>query len=199
MKAAVVVAAILVVGLAGCATPTLPPGLTPAEAKAIIAEQNERWWHDMFPNEEPPLVDPVEFVPVENQARVSQQCATEANLAGLAESMHDSGESVQDRFNRAFYVCTLSHPLDFSDPSALGFYSPEQVDYLNSYYSERLIPCLRLLGYTIPDQPAQVGTTGPDVSPYWSLDPVPGSAQEWHAIDLRCPPPPIGPTWERGF
>jgi hypothetical protein len=194
--------AALCVLLAGCsAGRAVPPGLSPDEVQRLIDEQNALWWNEMFPGEPQPVVEPIDYVEPGSSYVQSQKCIIDANIQGV-RAQEDGGLSfasdstaAQDAFNRANYICTLSYPSDVSDPEALGYYSDEQLDYLDDYYRERLTPCLRLLGFEVPDRLAGgLGQSNFAMPPYWIMTPQPQTDAEWSMIDLRCPPPPIGPT-----
>ena len=95
--------------------------------------------------------------------------------------------------NRALFICTLCFPYDVSDPSRLGMLSDAQIGWLWGYNLKRLVPCLRLLGYTVTDRSGDyVEGSGDLWIPYYEMAPIPSSNAEWDRIDLRCPPAPIG-------
>ena len=199
--------ALVCVLLTGCTSGRdIPPGPTPEEVQLIIDEQNASWWSQMFPEEPQPVVEPLEYIEPESSYFQSQKCIIEANIQGVRQtaegglSFASDDKTVQDAFNRAMYVCTLSYPIDVSQPELLGYLSAEQLDYLDDYYRERLAPCLRLLGYTVPDpSPRDDIQSSISYMPYWTMTPQPTTEAEWSMIDLWCQPAPFGPTWARGF
>lgn len=192
--------------LSGCAAePQLPPGPTEAEVRAIIDEQNEMWWSSMFPDEPQPVVEPIAYLGEGDTGLLINDCVADS-AAGLATS--DDGVVIYPEdaegmraFDRAWFICTLKYPTDWSrvDAAERGFLSEPQIDWMYGYLTERTAPCLRALGFALPEPPERQayldgyhgGSTWWD--PYYQAVP---SIQEddWEWIDFRCPPPPIGPA-----
>lgn len=200
--AAVALAASTVL-MAGCATePTLPPGLTPEEAQEVVDSENAQWWSSMFPGEPQPVIEPIEYLGPNNEGTQVTDCILAANLEGVEESQGgitftDSDPVVNDAFNRQQFICFLQYPRDMSNPEDQGYFSDEQLEYLHDYNTQRLVPCLRLLGYAVL---GDTDSSGDEYywSPYYSMQPQPTTASEWKRVDRSCPPPPIGALYRPG-
>lgn len=201
--AAVTASALL---LGGCtAANPVPAGYTTEEAAAIVDEQHAEWWHQMFPGKPRPVIETVAVVSPGDSYGQTLECVLDANVPGLRVvdggfSFASDDPAVVDAFHLALYTCALRYPVDISEPGALGFYTDAQLEYLDDYYRERLAPCLRMLGYTVPntatrdDVQSSVGYV-----PYMVMTPQPSTEAEWALIDLRCPPPPLGPSYRSAF
>lgn len=202
LRAAAAVASIAL--LAGCASaPAPPPGLDPAVVKTYIDEQDSLWWASMFPGEPQPEVEAVEHVSSAEVAGKVNSCVLNASPPGV-DITYEGSFSTDDpaadaALNRQWFVCSLQYPLDLSNPAAAGFLSDAQLRYLYAYYRERLVPCLRSIGYTFPalptldnrlaDQTVNLGG-GQYWLPYYVIRPQPRTHAQWDYIDLHCAPPP---------
>lgn len=189
--------------MTGCApAPELPRGLTDAEVQEIVDAQNAQWWAEMFPNEPQPAVEPIEYITPSNDGTQITDCILEAQLEGVRESQggvnfSDPDPIVNDAFNRQQFICVLQYPFDISQPEDFGYFSEGQLEYLDNYNTQRLVPCLRLLGYGVLDDSGASGD-GYYWSPYYSMRPQPTTASEWKRIDRSCLPPPIGALYRPG-
>lgn len=177
--------------LAGCASPrALPPSATPAEVRAVIAEQNRQWWDSIAPGEPMPVIEPIEYAD------------PKGINPGLNECMSSIDTTVQGSWDRAMFTCSMLYPYDYAEPEAFGIYSRAQLEFLYDYFSRRLSPCLEFLGYEVPEGPSLEGFTAGEFSgwtPYYAMRPTPLTAAEWRRIDLRCPVPPIGVFYRPGL
>ncbi|MCU1439791.1 MAG: hypothetical protein JWP85_788 [Rhodoglobus sp.] len=195
-----------IVLLAGCsAAPSLPPGLTPAGVKALIDEQNAAWWNGMFPDEPQPVIEPVSYDTYEVQGPRVEECMLTAGIPGVTVSgnggyiFDPNDREVMDAFNRQMYICMMTYPaaFDFDAPEERGYYSPEQLAFIYDYVVERTMPCLNMLGYTMPEPPNRETfietfyVSGYSL-PYYQLSPGLTDTEAWERVLLRCPPPPIG-------
>jgi hypothetical protein len=75
------------------------------------------------------------------------------------------------------------------------FLSEEQLSAVYEDFTDRLVPCLRLLGFGVDELPERdlfvTQSAGyPRWNPYPELDPVP-TADEWPIVGARCPPPEL--------
>jgi hypothetical protein len=191
--------------LAGCTpAPDMPAPITYAEAKKQQYEQQLAWWTSMFPDEPMPEVEPIAYVEPNSSSTAVIDCLRAADPEGIAfaadGSWSSSSTSGTTDGDRAMFICSMQYPYDVSDPSAMGMLSEDESEWLWGYNQERLAPCLELLGYTVN---RRVGDYVPGSraywSPYWDITPMPVSAGEWDRIDLRCPPPRIGPVYRPSF
>lgn len=200
---AVVAVAASIALTTGCATaPGLPPGLTEAEVQEIVDAQNAEWWSSMFPDEPQPEVEPIEYISRSGEGTQVTDCILAAEIEGVRESQggltfSQSDPGVNDAFNRQQFICSLQYPFDIAQPEEFWFFSDDQLEYLDNYNVQRLVPCLRLLGYEVVED---VLASGDEYywSPYYSMRPQPTTVNEWERIDLRCPPPPIGTLYRPG-
>lgn len=187
--------------LAGCAAaPELPRPMTYGEAKKQVAEQNLQWWQSIFPGEPMPEIEPIEFREPGVADTLVQDCLKAANIPGLrfddsgGWSYTSNGGGGGTEFDRAQFVCNLQYPYDVSDPSKLGMLTQEEKAWIWEYNRGRLVPCLQLLGYSVPQRS---GDYSPNDywNPYFEMMPLPSDAGEWARIDLRCPHSPVGPSF----
>ena len=189
--------------LSGCAqAPAIPPGPSVDEVQAILDAQNEDWWNQMFPTEPMPDTAVVRSIPPTDTTTVNE-CVDAAHLEGVTVT----GNGIQidgdtEEFNRVYFVCLQQYPVLFDENDDLGYYTTEQLDYLYTYFTDRLVPCLELLGYSVGNSPSRasiVGATYLTWVPYYAMVPQPTTAEEWQRIDVRCPPPPFGMYWRTGI
>lgn len=179
--------------LAGCTqAPPPPAGLDPATVQAIINQQNADWWTSMFPDAQQPVIDPIETTTVTTVDAAIQNCMLSA-IPGTFPAATGGNMYIDPAVSkRALFVCSLQYPLDLSDPVALGYLSQAQLLYLYDYYSERLVPCLTFIGFSFSERPSLRSYLSGGAGywmPYYDMRPIP-TADQWSAIDLRCPPPP---------
>lgn len=190
--------------LAGCAAaPELPRPMTYGEAKKQVAEQHLQWWQSIFPDEPMPEIEPIEFREPGVADTLIQDCLKAANIPELR--FDDSGGwsytpegGGGSEFDRAQFICDLQYPYDVSDPSKLGMLTEEEKAWIWAYNRERLVPCLQLLGYSVPQRSADYDPNDYWI-PYFEMTPVPQAKEEWARIDLRCPPSPVGPSFRPGL
>jgi hypothetical protein len=193
----VAIAAVVLL-LAGCSVePALvPPGPTDAEVTAIVDGQNARWWTSMFPGVEQPHIEVVEeFNPDEWDAWQQNQydCLTTAGLdvtlSGGGISYAVTPDQSDGEVNYAQYVCTLEYP--FSQIRQ-AYFSRAQLAYMYDFFANRLGPCMRLLGYDLPEAPSKsvfvdsFYTGGNAWIPYYRVQPMIQEEFKWDEIDWRC-------------
>jgi hypothetical protein len=82
-------------------------------------------------------------------------------------------------------------------PTPALFLSDEQLSAVYDDFTDRLLPCLRLLGFSVGDLPSRdlfVSQSAgyPRWNPYLELDPAPTEG-DWPLIAARCPPPALAP------
>ncbi|CAN5226210.1 hypothetical protein BH11ACT5_BH11ACT5_15520 [soil metagenome] len=195
----IVVAAASLALLAGCApAPELPAPITQAEATERMAEQNQGWWDSMFPDEPMPVIEPVEYLDINDPGTISNDCMRDADIDGLvfgadaSWSIVDGDAGTMEEVSRTQFICAQKYPYDLSDPAAMGMLSDAELAYIWDYNQSRLVPCLQLLGYTVINRTGDYQAQS-YWSPYFEMAPMPRSNEEWARIDLRCPPSPVGP------
>lgn len=198
MGLALVASALL---LAGCAPATIiPPGPTTEELRAIVAAENANHWKAMYPNEPQPSVQPVAYLPSTQVESARNQCLLAAGIKNIdrAFTKLDFDLSVLDQVQRRNFVCGVEYPIEISNPELRGYLSPAQLGYVFDYLTDRTAPCLKLLGFTVLPAPSrEVFVDSYYLAQPWSpYSLVRGlSLDDRHGIDLRCPPPPIGPDY----
>jgi hypothetical protein len=97
----------------------------------------------------------------------------------------------------AVAAATLLAGCSASPPPPVLFLSEEQLSEVYDDFTDRLLPCLRLLGFSVGDLPARdlfVSQSAgyPRWNPYLELEPTPADG-DWPLIAARCPPPPLAP------
>ena len=175
--------------LAGCATATpIPAGLTDDEAKAIVAQQlgGSRFDRDM------PPVPVIAFTTMDSWSSMQVTCL---RAAGINAEEISGGYSVRGEryvgadFELAQFTCDSQYPVD---PRLQGYLSDAQADYVYDYLTERVAPCLELLGYPVvpsaPDHASFVDALPTALwTPYLAIKATPA---EWATINAKCPPIP---------
>jgi hypothetical protein len=170
-----------------------------------MEQQNANWWNSMFPGEPRPVVEPISYDAYEVQAPRVAECMRAAAIPGV--DVQSNGQynfdptdpEVMDAFNRQLYICSMTYPgeFDFDAPEEQGYFSPEQLEYIYDYVVERTMPCLRMLGYGIPEPPTRgefvetFYTSGYSL-PYYEVTPALVDVEVWERVLRECPPPPIG-------
>lgn len=204
-RAHVMVAAALlmpVLALGGCAAPAMPPALSDEQVAAIIAERNAEWWNAMFPGEEMPTYAVVRLVPQDEPNPYIEVCLHDVNVVleasddGTSFFAHSTEEL--ELYQRELFRCALQYPVEYTDPTAAGLLSEQQLAWVYDYFEYRLIPCLRLAGYVVGDLPSRetfVAAPWGTWSPYDMMSNPPTSEDGWARLDQRCPPPAIGPLF----
>ena len=141
--------------LAGCATPAaVPPGLTDAEADEIVTEYLDDM-AAMYDDSDPEPVRRVAFTSPDTWSSTQVTCL---RAAGFDAQEISGGFSVQDgpddrvSIVEAQLTCQAQFPVD---PRLQGYLSEAQRVYAYDYFSLRLAPCIRMLGYAIGPTPAR--------------------------------------------
>jgi hypothetical protein len=124
-------------------------------------------------------------------------CLAESGVEGVeldGGNITFVGENFRD-FDRANYICSLRYPTRIENPEQSGLLSPAQLEYLHDFFTERLLPCIRLLGYevsAVPDRETLAAgiALGPVWNPYDGVRPHPAQASDWQPILTGCPRPP---------
>jgi hypothetical protein len=190
--------------LAGCATPTpVPPGATDAEADVAVAEQLSHYWSALGPGQQRdfPQVDRIAFTTADNWASTQVTCLLAAGLGAREVSggfaIDDNGPLTGAEGIDAQRTCLAEYPVD---PRTQGFLSDAQALYMYDYFTQRLTPCLELLGYdvaTAPDRDLYVHSlrSGIAWTPYLDehLQPLLASPERWSVINAKCAPLPVEP------
>lgn len=194
--------------LFGCAAAPqpLPPGLTDDEVAAIRAAERENWWRQLSPGEPMPEIEVVRYIDFDDQSTLVD-CVKSMNVPGVTVSsdnrslLYDTPEA-QHGVELAYFRCSQMYPPPQVSAEELGYYSSEQRAYLYDDFTQRLIPCLRVMGFNVVDPPAEffLGSGYLRWDPYASLvrNPSVWDASLWALIDVRCPPPAIGQFWRVG-
>lgn len=202
-RALALAAGLLVLGLAGCSSPTpVPPGLSDAEASAVAFQQQADVWASgdrngvVFPS-----IAPVQLVTTSTWTSRQVTCLIAAGL----QAREVSGGYVIDGYGSlspvdgatAQAVCLAQYPVD---PRTTGYLSDLQGLYMYDYFTQRLAPCLRLYGFDsgiAPDRMAYVGQLRAGIiwTPYNNVngEPETRTAGEWAIINAHCPPLPAEP------
>ena len=190
--------------LAGCATPTpIPPGLTDAEADEVVAEQLAETWTAVNRGEarDMPAFERVSYTTPDTWSSAQVSCLVAAGIDASEVSggyMVSSDGTVSNRqIADAQMVCLGQYPVD---PRTQGYLSDSQLLYAYDYLTERVAPCLDLLGFPSsgpPDRPAFVGAVraGQVWTPYshGGATRLDATAAEWTVINGKCPPLPADP------
>lgn len=184
--------------LAGCATPTpVPPGATDEEADRLVAEQLVHYWSSLGPGQANGRIvaERIAFTTAESWASQQVTCLVAAGLdarevSGGFAIDSNNGLSNADGID-AQLTCLAQYPVD---PRTQGFLSDAQALYMYDYFTQRLAPCLELLGYTIPAPPprsvyVQALRQGAVWTPYGGVEGEP----DWKLTNARCPPLPADP------
>ena len=187
--------------LAGCAPIAgQPQPLTQQEIDAIVARDNDYRWEFYFANR-PDVVRPV----VERRGYVSPGVAADFYAKCRSSDGFDTAyvyrvglefgldPKTQTAAYLAYYTCAAQYPVD---PIARGFLSTDQLGFMYDYYAQRLAPCLRSLGFTVPEPPQRgrfiaASFNGDSWNPYDGVT-LARSSPVWRLIDERCPPLPAG-------
>lgn len=195
-RAAAALAVAVLLLTSGCATRANPPSLTQAQLDAITAADNDARWAFFFGGRTDvvrPDVHRLAYVPANKAETYYKSCLRAAGvdpegIYGFAA--YDPGPLATQAYV-TYYTCVAEHPVN---PLEIGYLSRAQVDYMYDYYTARLVPCLRVLGYPVSDPPpreefAATAYPGREWDPYAQVHPVPGKFS-WASIDARCPPLP---------
>jgi hypothetical protein len=179
----------------------VPAGPTASQRSQIVERINDEAWNQLFPADsgvQKPHVDVVTTVAPAALPAAIVDCLGQSGIGAtltpdgnIAITRPDAWPHVADY---AKYICTMQYPVD---ASSAGFLSDAQVGYLYDYFADRLVPCLRLLGYDVgfaPDRQYFVDHyyAGAHWTPYRYAKPAITDA-DWSHVDYRCPPPPVDP------
>ena len=184
--------------LTGCAPHTeLPAPLTQQQLDAIVAADNDARWSFLFADRTDvvrPQVQRIDYVTPQKAEAIYKNCLSSTGVD--LDYVFGFGNYTSDPTGLtaaylAYYTCVAEYPID---PRAIGYLSAAQLDYMYDYFTERLAPCLRSLGYHVdpaPPRSAFAGTSfnGSAWDPYDDVHPVPGK-YSWALIDEQCPPLP---------
>lgn len=189
VAAAIPIAALL---LAGCATPPAPDGLSSDVVDRLVAERQDLLWDTYIGSTVPrPEVDMVAYVPPDRLMPRYVSCMHDAGYPEVHE--YGDGLSLGPAAGNdveaylALWVCTSQYPVH---PALMGHLSAEQRGYLWDFWDARTVPCLRSLGFAVPDLDERAAFVdspgGYGFSPYTRVDP---GELGWDGIDEACPPP----------
>lgn len=202
------VAALLLVS--GCAaTTTVPPGPTEAEVDALVSQQLDEQWIllDLPRSVAKPQVTRVAFTSPSTWSYRQLGCYLSSRLDARDSSGDITVNGLQPGVQSAspyavqlaVWTCQAQYP---RDPRLTGYLSDAQVLYMYDYFSTRLAPCLRLLGYAVPTPPARADylasvRSGGAWDPYYSADgtAIVQAPSDVERLNLQCPPLPDDPFW----
>ena len=190
--------------LAGCATPSpVPPGATDEEAERVVAEELVNYWSALGPGQANGrlVAERIAFTTRDSWASAQVSCLIAAGLDAREVSggfaIDSNGELSNAEGLDAQLTCLGQYPVD---PRTEGFLSDAQALYMYDYFTQRLVPCLELLGYAIPPAPARDSyvhllRVGVPWTPYELADRAPLSTlgSDWKIINAKCPPLPADP------
>lgn len=197
--------AAVVLLLAGCAAPApVPPGATDAEAEAVVTEQLTTYWSSLGLDQalgDRPTPQRIAFTTADSWASAQVTCLVAAGLDAREVSggfaIDSDGALTRSEGIAAQLTCLAQYPVD---PRVDGFLSDAQALYMYDYFTERLVPCLELLGYDVPPAPARSSylhllRVGIPWTPYERADsgPIATTPAEWEIIDAKCPALPTDP------
>ena len=186
------------IAMVGCtSTATLVPTPDPP-TQAVMDASNERQWDRLVRPEwslDAPVVE--EVMPVDSNRRtiVLSNCMVDAGFDALTQ-VGDSVALATTEVDAkaaavAYYTCSLKYPeLD----RVVGYLSVPRRTELYTHLTQKVLPCLRLLGYAVDAPPSR----DIFVSHYYreeGWNPYSAIALEadspvWRLIDARCAPPP---------
>lgn len=197
MRSGPVVLAVLL--LVGCAAPPPPDGPTQAEIRERLDRQAALWWEAVAPGEPMPDVDPVRVVDdYSEQWREILDCLTALELEGVdlgsdgSWSLSSSDPELLRVLERAQWECAARYPVDPGSPDHAFTLSDEQAQYLWSYYTTRLIPCIEAHGFPLTQIPSREEYLSQRWwTPYFAMSQSPISPRDLAMLDALCPPPPI--------
>lgn len=191
--------------LAGCATPSpVPPGATDAEADRVVAQQLVHYWSSLGLGQSQNgrvVADRIAFTTADSWASQQVTCLVAAGLDAREVSggfaIDSNGALSNAEGIDAQLTCLAQYPVD---PRVDGFLSDAQALYMYDYFTQRLAPCLELLGYDVPPAPARGSylhllRVGIPWTPYERAGgaPIASTPAEWQVIDARCPALPSEP------
>lgn len=182
--------------LTGCAAAAdIPPGISRAEAEALVDSQLDSLWAGLQLPEGTvqPEVERVAWTTTDTWSSAQVGCLLGEGVAarevsgGFAIDGPDTTATVISQWE-----CLARYPVD---PRGVGYLSDAQVLYMYDYFVDRLAPCLRLLGYDVgapPPREEYLGSVREGV--FWSpyTEAIEDSADR-QRIDTRCTPLPADP------
>lgn len=164
-----------------------PPG--PPRSNAEMLEQ---LWEQLRLEGEPPVVEPVRTITVEEWQVVYHDCMAELGFPSTVDQHGQQGISFdrahEDDMGRASYTCTARYPLD---EARMQPFDLAQLRLLYDWRVEETIPCIAAAGITPPEPPsfesfvARYAATGYEHwSPIGEIDMPPDAPEGW------CPDTP---------
>lgn len=189
--------------LTGCSLyRPLPESVSPDEARAMYEEERRIYWRQIAPGEPYPEVEVKQVVDEEEGWEAIVRCVGEMGLPGVTTSgggIQSQDPATAADVERAIFLCNAAYPVvDFDVPAELGYLSTAELEYLWTYFTRYLVPCMELHGYDPAGPPSRETFVGSDFliwSPYAELARQPISAEDWRRLDAECAPPPMGDLW----
>ena len=180
--------------LSACAGSAVPSGLTSELVDQVVSERRDELWERYFGDADfaRPEVEIVAYTPPDELMQRYVSCMHDAGF----DEVHQHGDGLSlgaeghagKLVYLALWVCAAQYPVH---PALLGYLPEGQREYLWDYWDSRTVPCLRGLGFDVPDladRDAFVAAQGGySWSPYEVVDP---SGFGWDGIDEECPPLP---------
>ncbi len=190
-----VIALFGVLAVSACAAaPPQPDGLTPQGVSDFVVATNETRWNSIVGDRQidRPDVDFVRFVMQRDAPSTWVECMAAAgypNALAVGRGVYFGTEDGDDSpgARAALWGCTVEYPVH---PAYLGRLSSDQQTYLYDSWVERVIPCLRALGFSVPILESRGEFLSVHEVYLWSpYDLVHTSTLSWDSIDQACPPP----------
>jgi hypothetical protein len=164
---------------------------------AITAADNDARWSFFFgdrPDVARPQVDRLGYVAPQDAEALYKKCLATAGVNPdyiYGFGAYDSDPVGQTAAYIAYYTCVAQYPVN---PISVGFLSQAQLGFMYDYFTGRLVPCLRSLGYYVAPPPPRRAFVdglfnGATWDPYADVHP-PAGRHSWDFIDERCPPLP---------
>lgn len=143
------IAAAVLLALAGCSTVAAPPpGLSVSERAALQDRLRERAWQNTgLPDDSRPPDPLVVEVPIDEWGETYERCMANA---GFPSYQYNGGDQPDD-VTMAEYVCNVSLWPDAEQ----GWYNAAQLGYLYDYFDQTLVPCIALHGGEVVDAPSR--------------------------------------------
>lgn len=152
---AVALAAVLT--LCGCAAPRVPAGPTPQDVSYYNDRLLDLTWANTGVEGERPEVAQGDALSQAEWFDFVFSCFASKGIGdvGLSWSLSDgaaittpSGAEIrEDTVQRAFFECVARHPMDMTLENTL--LSADQLNYVYTYYSDEVVPCILLHGFTL--------------------------------------------------
>jgi hypothetical protein len=188
--------------LVGCVPSPSPEvsikALTSAEKTQLQAKYLADRWRELtlqFPDATKPDSVLVRYVTLSEWPQAYATCVTALGFpAQVSEDGGVTGGASKEQGQAAAvaqYTCDAEYPLDprFNQPL-----NNSQLDYLYSYFVDKLSPCLKKAGYSIRSAPSlqtfrDEYATAKSWSPYADVN---AGGDAWAKINKRCPQNPSG-------